>query len=681
MRATTPTVFVSVLVSVLGCAQPAMTGSPGSGGSGLSTGSGGVGPTAGGAGTGGGVVGGAGAGGTTTISVGDCPGLALRATGVLDLPLRSVTVTGAVTLNGAPLPTESGARGTLTFTADEGRTTASVSLGTSGAFSYGLRVPPGTYDVAYVPNPALCTATSVPTVPCGGGVLRHGVALTSSGALDLDISVVDVTGAVTLQHATLPAETVDRGALQLRGPSGAAPAIVPLGSSGAAGYHTRLIPGTYDVAFQGNAAACTQATAPAVPCNAGTLMTGIPLTSSGALDVDIPAVHVTGGVTVNGAAMPAETVDRGALTFALAGAAPVATRAFGTSGAASYAMTLLPGTYAIAYAPNPALCELATPSTVPCVGGRVSTGSGAPLATDGVFDVDLAAATVTGAVTLRGAPLPAPGADRGRLSFSNDAGGSGTTRSLGTSGAGTYQIRVLAARYDVAYVANAALCAKAVTGAVLPCNGGRVSSGVPLTAGGALDVDIPAATVSGNVTLNGAALPAATAARGALVFTAADGSSVSTPSFGTSGAASFGVALFPGTYAVALAANAQLCSAGGAAPAVPCVGGAVVRAAPLTADGALDVDIPAVSLSGAVTLDGAPLPSASTDRGSVTLARLPAEGGGGGSVPLGTSATSYALTAVAGTYVVDHGANPALCNGTTVPGVPCASQVLFGCGH
>jgi len=98
-------------------------------------------------------------------------------------------------------------------------------------------------------------------------------------------------------------------------------------------------------------------------------------------------------------------------------------------------------------------------------------------------------------------------------------------------------------------------------------------------------------------------------------------------------------------------------------------------------DGVLDLDVRSVTLSGAVTLNQAPLPAAPADRGSIDIARAPAEGADGASISLGTdSPPSYAVTLAAGRHAFLHAANAALCSGSEpAPAVPCVSQQLIGC--
>jgi hypothetical protein len=661
---------------------------------------GGAGAGGGGAGPGSGGGGGTGAGGGTggVSPNADCAGLAINQSGSLDLDIPAISVTGKVTLDGAALPNGTGSRGRIVFVAASGRSTLTADLGSTGAGSYSLRLPPATYDVTYLPDSTQCApgATPTPAMPCSGGVLAHGAKLSADGVLDVDIPTASVSGAVTLAGAAFPTgsgTTNPRGTISFAGAAGTGSAgtvaaVFSLGTSAGASYQGKLVRGSYDVSYNGNASLCVQqgGATPAAPCNSGALKKGIAITASGTLDLDVPIARVSGKVTLSGAALPTETGNRGSLSFVGAadsglGAASSAT--LGTSGAGSYSVALLPGTYDVVYAANGALCTATAISMVPCVGGRVVAA--AHLTADGTLDVDLQAVTVSGAVTVRGAAMPTTTSDRGRLSFVGMTGGAGTTPSFGTSGAASYRLRVMPGTYDVSYVPLAGKCMGATASAppAMPCNTGRLKAGVGITADGVLDIDIPVAAVSGRVTLQGQPVPTATSDRGALTLVARDAgnSNVLGPAFGTSGAVSYGFAVIPGVYDVGFIADAGLCAPGAQAPAIPCVGGTVSSAANLTADGTLDVDIRAVAVTGAVKVNGAALNAATTDRGSIVFERTSIEGGGNATIDLGTStAASYAVTLVPGRYVVSHAANAAACTGTSAaPQAPCASQALLGC--
>jgi hypothetical protein len=642
-------------------------------GGGGTIGSGAAGTAGGGAGLGGGAAGSAGAGGTAgTAPV--CPGVSLQQDAVLDLDLRAVTVSGAVTLNGAPLPDEAASRGQIVFDDSAGQASLGFDLGATGARSYALRLPPGIYDVSYRGGGGACSTTSASAMPCGTGAIARGVVLTADAPLNLDIPVVTVIGKVTLDGARPPDLTRSRGSLTFRGSSDAAAAASTgaFPATGAITYRVNLMPGTYDVVYNGDPAGCMQAGAvPQIPCNFGVVRPRVPIAAGGTLDVDVPVVRLVG-------ALPDATASRGALSFADASGVATSTASFGTSGPASYGVALIQGRYTISLAANAALCGPALTPQVPCLGGVLVDAT--TFTADGVLDVDIHAVTINGAVTLNGSPLPAASAPRGSLIFTRAAGGGGAYSMLGASGAGGYRVRLLAGTYDVDYAANPSLC-DGTTAPPLPCTGGAIARGVDLSSDGVLDASLQRVTVTGRVTVRGAPMPAAAVNRGGLVLVRDDGAAVTGAPFGASGEATYAFALWPGAYEARLAANPALCAAGMPAPPVPCVGGTVRSAAAIQSDGVLDVDILPVVVSGAVTLNGGALPAEAADRGSIAFTRTAPEGAALASFSLGAGApATYAMTVAAGDYLVSHAANSALCAPSrALPGVPCASQVIAGC--
>jgi hypothetical protein len=608
-------------------------------------------------------------------SFSECRGVALGADGVLDLNLRAIHVSGVVKLAGGVLPDESGGRGQILFEDALQGARATVDLGSTGAMAYALTLPPGKYDVRFSGNAKLCSGGSMPKMPCGGGTLLSGVDLRSDGVMDLDIPVARVSGSVTLKGAPFPAETVDRGAIRFTGSGGSVVTSEGFGTSGAATYSLTLLPGTYDIAFIGNPALCDRTQAPQVPCNSGTVRRAADI-RTGVLDLDIGAVKVTGNVTVAGAELPDEAMGRGHVSFSADGGSVASSRDIGSTGPATYAVTLLPATYDVGFAGNPMLCAAETASHTPCNAGTISKA--VSILADGNLDLELTPVTVSGVVTLNGAPFPTESADRGALQFAR-AEGSVTTKAFGSSGAAKYQLTLLAGDYSVLYAANASLCG---TGAAprVPCVSGPLLSSRPLAASGVLDVDVRGVRVSGAVTVNGAAPADASGSRGQLVFSMAGGGSVTTPPFAATGPISYGLTLIPGSYAARFSANAKLCAAD-ALPHVPCVSGTLVPAASLAADGVLDLDVPMRTITGAVTLLGAPLPAESQNRGSISFALLdPVATGAAVAADLKTTGpASYGITVLPGRYVVSHQANAALCGPGVMPNVPCASQVVVGC--
>jgi hypothetical protein len=111
---------------------------------------------------------------------------------------------------------------------------------------------------------------------------------------------------------------------------------------------------------------------------------------------------------------------------------------------------------------------------------------------------------------------------------------------------------------------------------------------------------------------------------------------------------------------------------------MPCGGGRLASGVALANDGVLDVDIKSVTIGGNVTYAGAALPDLADPRGGLRWKR--ADGTGTGlSVDLESSgAKQYSVVVMPGRWIVDHAANPELCD-DGVPNFPCTDQTLIGC--
>ena len=371
-------------------------------------------------------------------------GLELSADGVLDVDLPSVRVRGAVTLAGAAFPDATGSRGAVALVAeDEGR--VSDELGSSGPAEYDLYVWPGRYDVRWQAPAALCASPGGTPLPCIDGVLREGVALSGDGVLDIDVPSVRVRGAVTLAGAPMPEVSGTRGRVAFVAEDGARSVAFALPGSGTAGYDVHLLPGTYDVRFEGESSRCLSAgdvRAP-IPCNGGVVRSGLAVTSAGVVDLDVRSVRVRGAVTIDGAPVPEGGADRGGVVFESEGGSLAAS--FGAFGPAVFDVHLLAGSYSVGFR-GAGSCGASDGPRIPCNGGvlRPSVRFDA----DGVLDLDVRAVRVRGSVTVGGAQ-PGPGA-RGSLRFRGlEELGAGPSLGLGADGPADYTVTLLAGRYAV----------------------------------------------------------------------------------------------------------------------------------------------------------------------------------------------------------------------------------------
>lgn len=560
--------------------------------------------------------------------------------GALDLDVRSaqsITVSGAVTVSGAA--PAAGARGRIEFRA--GDAVAGADLPGTGSASFSVQLSPGAWDVHLLP-PAGCTQAS--PLPCQEKIWARGLSLLVSGSLAVDLTVVQLTGAVKVNGLAMASAAHPRGSLRALDGDGFGPAA-DLGSSGAASYSLRLYAGAHDLWLE-PPASCTPSP---LPCARHLAARAVPASSSGAYDLDLPVVQVSGAVTANGLqAGPAlRAASRGSLRFALAPDDPVLVP-LGASGAATYSALLYAGTYEVALA-NPLDCP---DSAFPC--GTRALRSSVPLTAGGSLDLDVAQARVTVLATVNGQAFPAAAQPRGTVTLH---GPTDVQVALPASGSASAAATVYRGNHELIF-ANAAGCPNGPA----PCQS-FTDSARSIQADGQVALDLPVLDVSGRITLNGAALPKSQRQRGELRLVLDAQAPVVFP-LEAAGDQRYAVRLFPGSYRLDFH-NSTDCPDG----ALPCQGPTPLRSLPILTSGALDVDLRVFSLSGLVTLDGASLPeSAGASRGALRLGPL--------LLDLGASGPAhYSTRLLEGAWPVSAQGAPGCDKG----GLPCGSVVVPVC--
>lgn len=460
--------------------------------------------------------------------------------GVLDLDAKVITLSGQLTMNGATVP---GAVAASLLFEDPAklRSEVAVALPSSGPRTYTTRLFPGVTDVTL--RRAVCTKSDA--LPCGDYQLKQAVPLAASGALDLDAPVVTVSGVVTANGQALPpAKSALRGSLGFK--SAASFLLFTLEPAGPASFGGPVYAGTYDVGVLGND--CPNG---GLPCFDRTVRTRVPLVANGALDVDVPAVTIQAGLTVNQATMAQASSGRGTLRFTSTEGGSVDAPVPPT-GAANVTVTLAPGVYSVSYARSTD-CELDVPCAMRTVDpAMVVTASGSRT-------FDLPVVRLAGAVTVDGAAIPPHPDARGALLFSSDAGDMVRVPISGGAALATYRAMLFAGTWKVG-IEGAMDCA-GLTGNTVPCAASELLPARALTTSGALDVDVPLVQLAGQVTVNRQPMPPGIAARGALRFGRLEGRSASQSSLGATGPATYSVRLVRGAYSIAIG-NDQACDQG-----------------------------------------------------------------------------------------------------------------------
>jgi hypothetical protein len=215
-------------------------------------------------------------------------------------------------------------------------------------------------------------------------------------------------------------------------------------------------------------------------------------------------------------------------------------------------------------------------------------------------DIDIPSATLAGALSINGVPATADA--NTRLLLRN---GVTDLVEIPFTGA-SYSVRLAPGTYDLFFSATGPT-------AIAPANRfARLHSGIVITANDTttLDVDVPETIVSGVITINGAALPVDDTVDLSLRNAAGDTVPLALASSG-----SFTARVVPGTFDLYYTSN--VVAAGSATPTnqLARIASGVTVAATLAAR--LNVNVPAVTVSGTIAIGG--VPAGPTNRGKVYL--------------------------------------------------------------
>ena len=483
--------------------------------------------------------------------------------------------------------------------------------------------------------------------------------LQTTGAYDVAFKTVQLSGRLTKNGATLPDGT-NRGSLLFVAKRGGSRAMPAFATTGEATYTGEVFAGTYDISYQPSVYCKT---GEALPCQQVLLRSDVDLTQSGALDFDIKTVQVSGKLTKNGARVADDITDRGYLIFTMVNGGSRAMPSFGLTGEAAYMGELVAGTYDISYQSN-TYCK--TGGALPCQ--QLQLRAGAALTASGALDFDVKTVQVSGKLTKNGVRVADDATDRGSLIFTLLNGGARSMPSFGLSGEATYMGEVFAGTYDISYQPST-YCRN---GGAIPCQSVALRTKVALSASGALDFDAKTVQISGALTKNGAAVTDDTVDRGYLVFSLLTGGTRTMPAFGLTGAAQYMGEIFAGTYDIRYQPSVY-CKNGGA---LPCESLILRTGNAIMSSGALDFDAKAVTVSGAVSKNGAAVPDDAIDRGSLVFGLAP-QAGSRSMPPFGLSgAASYKGEVWAGAYDVTYQPNIYCKNGGALP---CQSTLVVGC--
>jgi len=602
----------------------------------------------------------------------DCSNGTSPMPGAIDVPLAKIT--GAITLAGQPLPAQS-FYGGATFYLKAKDTTAmhTVASFTYSGANYNLSGPtwtnslvPGIYDLWYRKNwdstydTVSSTSTGDPN-PNGMRLLQSNV-LVSAGnnTLNIDIPKATVSGAITLAGQPLPAQSFYGGAtfyLKAKD-TGALHTAASFTYSGAnynlsgPTWTNSLIPGDYELWYRKNWDSTyntVSSTSTGDPNPNGLRMLNANVTlNSGAntLNIDVPRATVSGAITLAGQPLPAQSFYGGATFYLKAkDTGALHTAASFTYSGANYNLSgptwtnsLIPGNYELWYRKNwdstyNTVSSTSTgdphPNGLRMLNANVTLNSGA-----NTLNIDVPQATVSGAITLAGQPLPAQSFYGGATFYlkAKDTGALHTAASFTYSGANynlsgpTWTNSLIPGNYELWYRKNWDSTYNTVsstsTGDPNPNGLRMLNANVTLNSGAnTLNIDVPRATVSGAITLAGQPLPAQSYYGGATFYLKAkDTGALHTAASFTYSGANYNLSgptwtnsLIPGDYELWYRKNwdSTYNTVSSTSMSDPNPNGMRILDANVTllpGANTLNINVPMTGLSGPITLAGGPLP-------------------------------------------------------------------------
>jgi hypothetical protein len=355
------------------------------------------------------------------------------------------------------------------------------------------------------------------------------------------------------------------------------------------------------------------------------------------LNVDVPRTTVSGTFTLNGSKTRPAGNSTDAYSISLVTAAGDSAGIAQQLGA--YTATIIPGTYDLYFSTSAGPAGLNTyPSTLLQRG--IVVGS-SPL----TLNVDVPTTTVSGTITVNGAQV-ASTAGLGKLTLQNATTtwtfAVTTSDAFSLTPAGAYSTAIVSGTYDLYY-------GVITVGTGVPSNASvKLRSGVVIgtTSPQTLDIDIPATTVTGTITVNGAQVDASMGTGGLHLRNAAGDDAL----IGTTGnVGAYSQLVVAGTYDLYYAFIT-----GNGVAGVPVNQSAKLRSGigvgstPL----ALDIDVSAPMVSGTISQLGAQI-SGSPSKGANLILQTTS----GDKASLGsTASTTYARYVIAGTYKLMYSA-------------------------
>jgi hypothetical protein len=345
------------------------------------------------------------------------------------IDLTSVALHGDFLLNAAPTPVDEYDDANIELDSDEAGV---VRLGNTHDISYALQVMPGDYSLVY-------RHETGPNVPQNQHARFGALAVTDGGEAHIDIPMVSLSGALTINGAVPPNSEFDDGVVRLLAADTNSDDSVLLGNTHHGSYQVQLIPGSYHGYYAQESAGGT------VPYNNKARIAADVDVDGGSMDFDVQAVAISGSFTVGGGQPPTSEYDDGRIYLRNTEIGDALL--LGSTHDGGYTAIVVPGDYEVFYVQEAVGAVL--PGNQNALLGAVSIQAAMSI------DVDVPVTALNGQFLLAsGEPAPVTASDGGQL-YLRTLGDDSVL--LGDSFAPSFAAKLVAGTYGVYYRSEASL--------------------------------------------------------------------------------------------------------------------------------------------------------------------------------------------------------------------------------
>lgn len=485
----------------------------------------------------------------------------------------------------------------------------------------------------------------VPACECNPGSAAFGMRCLQCDKVEADavfeLQTATLNATVTVNGEVPPDSQNEQGDLWLR--DRASGDQLYLGNTRDGELTATMLPGTYDVMYDRRVGGGI------VPRNdSGVVLSQVELSGTTDLQIDIPAISISGNITVGGQTPPDSQNEQGRLV--LVNAANGDETTLGNTRDGAYAAVVLPGSYQLHY--RMVIGGAVVPRNKDAYFGDLFVSANDEDKTK--YDIDVPIADVSGSFLLNGELAPDSQNETGFVLLVDPSTGERIT--LGETRDGMFDARVIPMQYDVTYD-------RKIAGNVLPINEDAIVRTVDTSTETSFSVNIETATIAGDFMVDGGDVPDTSEDAIVVLVDTETGDEIP---LGHLNNGAFDRRVMAGSYDVVY----QQLSAAGTLPANTGARLTTVDLAP-GEDRVEMIDIATASVSGTILLDGAEPPTSEFSDARLYLRNADS----GDSVLLGsTRVGGYAGTVVPGTYDLVYVVEAA---GEDVP-VNTESKILEG---